>query len=43
VADRGGNSAGWNPQSPNAKGNFQFDRVVAGWRNMPILDLGLKR
>jgi hypothetical protein len=29
--------------APNAKGNFQFDRVVAGWRDTPILDLRLKR
>jgi hypothetical protein len=29
--------------SPNAKGNFQFERVVTGWRNTPILDLRLKR
>jgi len=28
--------------SPNAKCNFQFDRVVAGWRNTPIIDLRLK-
>jgi hypothetical protein len=27
---------------PNAKGNFQFERVITGWRNTPILDLRLK-
>ena len=25
--------------SPNAKGNFQFERVVEGWREEPVLDL----
>jgi hypothetical protein len=25
--------------APNAKGNFQFDRVVTGWRGIPLLDL----
>ena len=29
--------------SPNAKGNFQFDRVITGWRNRPVLDLRHKR
>jgi hypothetical protein len=29
--------------SPNAKGNFQFERVVAGWRGTSVLDLRLKR
>ena len=29
--------------STNAKGNFQFDRVISGWRNRPVLDLRLKR
>ena len=29
--------------SPNAKGNFQFDRVITGWRDRPVLDLRLKR
>ena len=32
----------WGDYSPNAKGNFQFERVVTGWRNTPILDLRLK-
>ena len=29
--------------SLNAKGNFQFERVIGGWRNRPVLDLRLKR
>lgn len=29
--------------SPNAKGNFQFERVVTGWRGTSVLDLRLKR
>jgi hypothetical protein len=30
--------------SPYAKGNFQFERVVTGWRgSSPVLDLRLKR
>jgi hypothetical protein len=30
--------------SPYTKGNFQFDRVVTGWRqNSAMLDLRLKR
>ncbi len=29
--------------SPNAKGNFLFDRVITGWRDRPVLDLRLKR
>jgi hypothetical protein len=28
--------------SPNAKGNFQFERVVVGWRSRAILDLRRK-
>ena len=27
----------------NAKGNFQFDRAITGWRNRPVLDLRLKK
>ena len=27
----------------NAKGNFQFDRVITGWRNRPVLDNRLKK
>ena len=29
--------------SANAKGNFQFDRVITGWRKRPALDWRLKR
>ena len=29
--------------SPYAKANFQFERVVTGWRGIPVLDLRLKR
>ena len=29
--------------APYTKGNFQFERVVRGWRNTPILDLRLKK
>jgi hypothetical protein len=29
--------------SPNAKANFQFERVVRGWRDTPVLDLRLKK
>jgi hypothetical protein len=29
--------------SPNAKANFQFERVVRGWRDRPVLDLRLKK
>jgi hypothetical protein len=28
--------------SPNAKGNFQFERVIVGWRARPMLDLRRK-
>jgi hypothetical protein len=29
--------------SPNAKGNFQFDRIVTGWRSTPLLDYRRKK
>ena len=29
--------------SPYAKGNFQFERVVKGWRSIPLLDFRRKR
>ena len=29
--------------STNAKGNYQFNRVIGGWRDRPVLDLRLKR
>jgi hypothetical protein len=28
--------------APYAKGNFQFDRVIVGWREQPVLDLRRK-
>jgi hypothetical protein len=28
--------------SPNAKGNFQFERVIEGWRWRTVLDLRRK-
>jgi hypothetical protein len=28
--------------SPNAKGNFQFERVIVGWRGRAVLDLRRK-
>jgi hypothetical protein len=28
--------------SPNAKGNFQFERVILGWRTRALLDLRRK-
>jgi hypothetical protein len=34
----------WRDDSPNAKGNFTFDRVICGWRRgLTGLDLRLKR
>ena len=35
--------AGFSDHSPYAKGNFQFERVVTGWRATPVLDLRLKK
>jgi hypothetical protein len=29
--------------APNAKANFQFERVIRGWRGGPVLDLRLKK
>jgi hypothetical protein len=29
--------------APHTKGNFQFERVVRGWRKTQILDLRLKK
>jgi len=37
------NTSGGSAHSPNAKGNFQFERVITGWRGTPVLDLRLKR
>jgi hypothetical protein len=28
--------------APYTKGNFQFERVIAGWREQPVLDLRRK-
>jgi len=36
VAEQGRN------YSPNAKGNFQFERVIVGWRGRAVLDLRRK-
>ena len=33
----------WRGHSPNAKGNFRFERVVTGWRGATLLDLRRKR
>ena len=39
-----GNSARRSGHSTYAKGNFEFERVVTGWRaSRPVLDLRLKR
>jgi hypothetical protein len=33
----------WRDHSPYTKGNFEFKRVVTGWRGRSVLDLRLKR
>jgi hypothetical protein len=34
----------WGGHSPYTKGNFEFERVLRGWRtSYPVLDLRLKR
>ena len=34
----------WRYHAPYTKGNFEFERVVRGWRSsVPVLDLRLKR
>jgi hypothetical protein len=34
----------WTDHSPYTKGNFEFERVVVGWRtSYSVLDLRLKR
>ena len=43
VADGDGIGQGWRHHSTYAKGNFQFERVVTGWRATPVLDLRLKK
>ena len=37
-----GHSAGRRQHAPYAKGNFQFERVIAEWRTRPVLDLRRK-
>jgi hypothetical protein len=32
----------WRTYSSNAKGNFQFERVIVGWRSHEVLDLRRK-
>src|SRR5205807_5502509 len=40
----GRNAPGRKYHAPYTKGNFQFERTVAGWRTRyPLLDLRLKR
>jgi RNA-directed DNA polymerase len=40
----GRNTARWTEHAPYTKGNFEFERVVRGWRaSRPVLDLRLKR
>jgi hypothetical protein len=34
---------GGGDHAPNAKGNFQFERMIAGWRSQRVLDLRRKR
>jgi len=29
--------------APNAKANFQFERLIRGWRGGAVLDLRLKK
>ena len=33
----------WRNHAPYTKGNFQFERVVTGWRGRSVLDLRLKK
>jgi hypothetical protein len=33
----------WAHGSPNAKGNFRFERTISGWRGRCLLDLRRKR
>jgi hypothetical protein len=46
VADAAGQTlvpTGETDYAPYTKANFQFERVMTGWRNTPILDLRLKK
>ena len=41
---KAGHAARFRDHSPYTKGNFEFERVVKGWRtSSPVLDLRLKR
>src|SRR5881396_366103 len=40
--DGGGDAAGRQRHAPYAKGNFQFERVIVGWRAQRVLDLRRK-
>lgn len=33
----------WRNHAPYAKANFQFERVVTGWRSVPTLDMRHKK
>jgi hypothetical protein len=44
VGDKAGHTAGSSYHSPYAKGNFEFERVVTGWRGIhSVIDLRRKR
>ena len=44
VRAHGGNAAGRGDDSPYAKGNFSFERVICDWRTrIAVLDLRLKK
>jgi hypothetical protein len=44
VGDKRRYATGGSDHSPYTKGNFEFERVVRGWRtSYPVLDLRLKR
>jgi len=36
-------ATGWCYDAPNAKANFQFERLIRAWRDRPVLDLRLKK
>ena len=41
--NRTGESPGRGDHAPNAKGNFQFERSIAGWRSRDMLDMRRKK
>jgi hypothetical protein len=44
VGDERGYAAGSSGHAPYTKGNFEFERIVTGWRGIhTVLDLRLKR